>query len=371
MNIFCLDLNAGDALSVAELSTNIIPVAGLSLCRSITMPDGRERTTQHIVTSPNMDWIPDLTLDTSYVSIRQDGRFYVHDFTLWPQWYFAGTYYLPYVRRRPSDIELAGHPYRLAWYNMTRADFVQEPGSLTEVGMLKESLAQDLARMEDGLSRRITTLVAEADYEKKDFREILYARRGMHMAAVVLSFAPQTFLMTLQTVTYLQRHFLEALACFEYLTFWKARWLEDGDRVHDVDRSIMGLVTPSLDVAHNHFQMGVPVWLVRPPAEVPVRMKVGSQVCAVGPELHVVKEKYPGTASIFSGPPSSERNRACQTLRNIHLDLDHAAHFRQPGEPTLNFASSGRHALRNVWIVTAHMPNSWRINFQHRLQDWA
>ncbi len=328
---------------MAELTTDLptFVVAGLPLCIRGALGDSREFPLQYIVTTPNMDWIPDLTLEPLFVHLHRDVHFYLHDYTLWPQWFFPGTYYMPYVRRRPDNNDLATHPYRLAWYDLTPDDFVNEAGCLTEVGTLRETLAQEFGKMERDLSVKIVELVALSHYERKEYRELQYARRGMHTAAVILSFAPQTYLMTLQTVTYFQRYFLEALACYEYFTIWKARWSDTGDGVYEVDRSVMGLVTPSLDVAQNYFQIGVPVWLVRPPSEIPSGMKVGCQTWAIGPDIRVVKEIYPGTAPIFSGPPSAERNRACQALRHVHLDLGHAAQFRQPGDPSQSSGSTG------------------------------
>ena len=333
---------------MAELTSDLPQVVGgLPLGRRGVLDDGRRRPSRYIVTTPNMDWIPDLTLEPTLVRLCRDGRFYLNDFTLWPQWFFPGTYYMPYVRRRPNNNDLATHPYWLAWHNFTREDFVIEGGCLTEVGTLREKLVQEFGDMEKDLNVKILELVAQATYDQKEYREMQYARRGMHTAAVILSFAPQSYLMTLQTVTSFQRYFLEALACYDYFATWKARWSEP-DRVYEVDPSIMGLVTPSLDVAQNHFRIGVPVWLVRPPSDIPSRMKVGCQMWAVGPDVHVVKDIYPGTAPIFTGPPSAERNRACQALRHVNLDQEHATHFLQPGDPSQSSGSSGNYANNYV-----------------------
>ena len=47
-----------------------------------------------IITSPNMDYILDFSHDYHDIWIQEDGCYYVHDFTLYPQWYFKGTYYM-------------------------------------------------------------------------------------------------------------------------------------------------------------------------------------------------------------------------------------------------------------------------------------
>ena len=51
------------------------------------------------VSSPNMDYIPDFSLDEQYVYVCKNGWFYTHDYTLWPQWYFKATKHLPFVLR--------------------------------------------------------------------------------------------------------------------------------------------------------------------------------------------------------------------------------------------------------------------------------
>ena len=142
---------------MAELTTDLpaFVVAGLPLCIRGALEDGRERPLQYIVTTPNMDWIPDLTLEPLFVHLRRDGHFYLHDFTLWPQWFFPGTYYMPYVRRRPDNNDLTTHPYWLAWYDLTPDDFVKEAGCLTEVSTLWETLAQEFGKMERDLSVKI------------------------------------------------------------------------------------------------------------------------------------------------------------------------------------------------------------------------
>jgi hypothetical protein len=53
------------------------------------------------ITSPNIDFIPSNRYDNNNVWIRHNERYYIHDFTLYSQWYFEGTYYLPFVLRRP------------------------------------------------------------------------------------------------------------------------------------------------------------------------------------------------------------------------------------------------------------------------------
>jgi len=94
-----------------------------------------------------MDYVPDFTHDRRDVWIAENGRYFVHDFTLYPQWYFEGTYYMPFVTRRPNDEDLEGHEYALAWYDI-RLNFrsipqcwlFQFPQSVVTLSELSKSL---------------------------------------------------------------------------------------------------------------------------------------------------------------------------------------------------------------------------------------
>ena len=79
---------------------------------------GRPKPRRPIISSPNCEWLPDLSCDEQLIRARKDGRFYTGDFTLWPQWYFPATPYLPYVRARPAPEQLESHEYKLAWYDL-------------------------------------------------------------------------------------------------------------------------------------------------------------------------------------------------------------------------------------------------------------
>ncbi|KAF8961246.1 hypothetical protein BDZ97DRAFT_1588305, partial [Flammula alnicola] len=81
----------------------------------------------------------------------------------------------------------------------------------------------------------------------------------------------------LLTLTSFQRHFLECLACFEYITIYKQRPLNDSGEPHPLNKGLIGAVTCHLEIANQLYYMGVPVWLVRPPGAIPYDMNIGAQ----------------------------------------------------------------------------------------------
>ncbi len=292
------------------------------------------------VTSPNAPFIPNLIgRDSSAVTIYEDGRFGPADFSIFPQWYFPSTYYLPFVRRKPDADALASHPYRLIWYDMAPADFVAEPGSLiTGYGRLNSNITAELTRLRVELRKKVDVLIHERHMSDVQARELRYCSRALQYSSITLETAPQNYLFTVLNLTSFQRLFLETLACYEYFTVWDQR-KTSLDRL-PVDTSIMGAFTCNPEQAEEFNQIGVPVWVVRHCSQLTTKMmKVGVPVFARDPEGSVfTPHREAGT--VFTGHPSAVRNRVCQGLRMSQVKLGHAAYEQQPGEATYGMFST-------------------------------
>lgn len=327
-----LALDCTGAIVLGEIRGLKTPVAGLEAVDSSLCPDGQHRPTDYVITSPNMDWIPDLAQDNHQVWNRTDGRCFVHDFTLFPQWYFPGTYYLPFIRARPDEIELPNHPYRFAWYDLQQKDFNTETWN-RDIGQITSQLADSFVKMSVELSKKARELLAaRTESEGHIFRDLLHAVRGMRMLSSLLTFAPQTWLMTLLTVTKFQRYCLETLAIVEYTSIWQEIRLITFDEPRQVDRSLVGAVTADVTVAHDLYTIGVPVWLVRPPS----RVSSDTRVCNyMFPSLPSSMSKviFPGSSRIIDAPPSALRNRVCQVLNNVRINLGHSSLEQQAADP--------------------------------------
>lgn len=330
---FTEPFTAADALSWCEYNgaRYHYHFPGLMRPPLVVPPGMKQPPLSFFVTSPNANYIPDLIkYDRASVMLRTDGRFFTNDFMIFPQWYFPGTYYLPFIRKKPAAEMLATHPYRVMWYDMKDSDFVHEPGSMVEgYGRLKLEIAEELNAVRKDLWTKLKWFASEGKFEDKELRELSHCRDGMHFASICLLVGPQTLLMTRSTVTLLQRNFFEALACYEYLTIYKPR-------VHSfesfpVDYSIMGAYTCDMIQVAEFLKMGVPVWYFRHAGTMTKTMQIGSKVY---PELPVWSVKDIETASerIFHGPPSAARNRACQALRLQTIRLGHTAYEMLPGD---------------------------------------
>jgi hypothetical protein len=319
---------AGDALVWAEID------AGFPTCVPFRTLEGsgyyelntveNPRPTDLFITSPNMDFIPSIYHDRNQVWIRKNGRYYVHDFTLYPQWYFEGTYYMPFVFRRPPTEDLGAHEYALAWYDLKSEDFQREGRGDVEVGRLRQDLIDGFIAMRRKLSEKVDSLVKELD--PSQVNEIRHSQRGMQFASICLNVAPQDRLMTLLTTTSFQRHFLETLACYTYFKEFVPRKLTGNVDPHAIDRRLMGALTCSLRVAQDMHQLGVPVWLVRRPVRISKYMNVGSEVIPRSPDAHCDPDVFAGTIRVHNGPPTAVRNRVCQALRIKNIQIQHSAY---------------------------------------------
>ena len=253
---------------------------------------------------------------------------------LWVQWYFEGTWHTPFMKRRPDEFELATHPYRLAWHDISTDDLVVEEGR-SHMTLLRKDLLEDFRSMARDLSEKIRLAKTLAPEFPDKYRDMEHSRQGMQTAIAILDCAPQTEHATRMTVASFQRHFLKSLACLDYFNLWRFRMSDSETVVHAVDTSIMGLVTPNVLIAQRFYQIGVPVWLVRPPDALLTDMKIVEQVPlteSVVPPQVFVTEIHPGTRSVMTCPPSAARNRACQGLHLGGINLGHSANEMQPGD---------------------------------------
>lgn len=299
--------NGGDALAITELFQGYVP----SELQSVgPLPDGRERPTYFIVTSPNMQWIPHIKYGSRHVAAQIDGRFYTEDFTLWPQWYFESTPHLPFIRTKPDSLE--SHTLAQIWWNMTEADFVPEEGSLFDgIGRLRSSIGAELKQLYNKLETKANKFATTV--HNLVCMPMFIAMRSTKSAGVVLRTSPATFREVLFTVTAFQRSFLEALAHLDHIKKFVPRAADVATK-HDVDDTIMGAITDKIQVADMFYNIGVPVWLMRPPSLVPRDINISSQVFTRSPR-HLKSTLWPGMASYFEGLPSGGRNMACQALR--------------------------------------------------------
>ncbi|KDR80499.1 hypothetical protein GALMADRAFT_62021, partial [Galerina marginata CBS 339.88] len=320
-----------DARTIGELRTLRYKVPGLE--RDPPGPDvnGRPVPTRFIVTTPNMTYIPDFSLDSRVVQLRQDGRYYTGDFTQWPQWYHPSTAYLPFVRARPSREELRTHEFALAWYNLRREDFEYEEGSaFRDFGRIKQELGERVLTMRRDLGVKVE------DYAERnpdnctmlEIRDLRHCARGMKFASLALTVASQTYNDTLLTFTSFQRYYLETRAIWEFFKLHRPLSISislEKQEERGPMADLVGAVTCDMEVAQDLYNLSVPVWLVRPPSRIPRDMIIDLPDCLLEARPELNDHLWPGSIPVYDGPASAVRNRASQTLRAANIEMGHSA----------------------------------------------
>ena len=270
--------------------------------------------------------IPAFDKDHYQIQVRADGRFATADFTLFPQWYAEGTKYLPFVRKKPVNDEGS---MSLLWHKFSTKDFDMEEGSTVGgMGRLAGHLASAFADLRSKLMAKIKKEASTEKYTKEELKDLLFCQRGMHFASVALLHAPQNYEGVLLTATQFQRYYLETLACFEYLTYWKDMLPNTSSEPRPVAH-VVGALTPEVEVTIDLFDKGIPVWLVRHPSVFPLSTVLVNEVWPTLDPMEL--DLLPGSAVLWAGDACAFRNRVCQSLRMANINLGHSAYQATPG----------------------------------------
>jgi len=300
-----------DALSITEMRN----VTYLPPNLRTEQPDGRPMPDGLVVTSPNMDWIPDFKLYGQDLRARKDGRFGMLDFTVWPQMFSPELPHLPFVLRRPDESELQEHPLSFLWWNIQLRHFELEPGQLfVGLGRLKGTIADKLRDQANKLRETVQQTNASRNGRNCQYMNL----RTNHLIdlSINLKWGVHYFREIVLKVAAYQRLYLEVRGLLDNFNIWCERGFEVGDKRNEVDHSIMGAITDSPEVVQVYWRIGVPVWYIRIPAEIPKDMNIGVQVYPTYPDKNIVYEDdWPDDPfpTIMRGAlPSAARLRACQ-----------------------------------------------------------
>lgn len=279
-----------------------------------------------IISSPNMMSIPRFGRADRDIWIRENGRFYYHDFSLAPQFYYDETTYMPYILVKPPAEELAQHQYRVIWYDLQPSDFLPDPDA-TEPGMgfIRDDLGQECNDLRKALQQRVKDFVASGTIAGDQTRELQHSMTAAHFASLCLIVAPQNWLGTLLTFTLFQRNFLEVLAHIERFTKFLDREMNMPATPYPVDTSYMGAITTDPMVAERLFFLGVPIWFLRHPSQLSNRHTYCHRVEPEDMSDCLIERRFPGSHKIYEGDISPFRNRVCQLLRVSNVRIGHAA----------------------------------------------
>ena len=271
--IVCLveDITPYDALVLGELSESFAPSTGSMSIHSL--PEGQLVPRRGVVTSPNVSWLPYITVAPLPVRARANGRFAHADFTICPQWWFTKTAHLTFVLRRPLEEDINKHPLYWLWWDVQPKHFKPVEGSaFKDLGVLDEQIANVMRSEAKKLHLQVAEIARTKD--TKICGGLFFVANRMRDASGRLSLASFYYRDLVWHVASFQRLYMETLAMVDWFKTWEARLLEANRQVYPVDESVMGAITDSLEVAETLFRIGAPVWLVRTPAEIPPRINI-------------------------------------------------------------------------------------------------
>ncbi|KAG6914232.1 hypothetical protein DXG01_001544 [Tephrocybe rancida] len=230
-----------------------------------------------VITSPNTGFIPRTVIGPHAVCPMADGKFGLNDRTLHPQYYLTGFEYMCCIPRHPKDPNDMSH---ILWYMPRPADAVALEGGYdadVKLFRLQQALLVEFAKFRDHLNERY------AEYNKiRGSSELLGLLRtsvsewfnvlkytGMHPHDIVTS------------VTELQRALLDLKGLLDYIIIYAPRLHPEekdqkkiADKMTLVNNTIMGAFTEDAFTAMQLFDMGIPVWLLRPYSMLPPDMMV-------------------------------------------------------------------------------------------------
>lgn len=282
------ELTAFDALSITELNEGYKPNVA-TYWNPPRLNPGQTVPTRMIVTSPNVCWMPYISLLPRDVRARADGRFGLADFTVCPQWWIDSHWHLPFVRARPPASTIKSHALSFCWWDVDEIHFFPVEGSAYDgLGTLQPSVAENL-RTEAKKLRELCGKVTQ----QRDQGRLSYLVNKLNDASIQLKFCNFTMRDLVYRVAGFQRLYLEALAMYEWHMKWSLRCNDPTGKIYEVDETIMGVITDKAECAMLLFRIGIPVWYVRPPADIPNNIIIRNFVAPGSPLTPTLRDQNP------------------------------------------------------------------------------
>lgn len=225
-----------------------------------------------VVTSPNMNVVPEVQWGKAEVRLRKDSRFGQDDFTLWPQWHRDEVPYLACVPRKsfPGAPE-ESKAFAVLWWTPTHEN-IRLPGSTlsSEIGYIYGPEMDAMATLKSALTKEAEVVMVKM-------------RDGMGMGAVLPTLLPSlgssamfmrhAWLWLTDTAGTLeekrlelvdfQRAWLELKGMVNYYNWKTRRWDNSQEPMPAKPEWVIGCVADDKSAATMFWTMGVPIWLVR------------------------------------------------------------------------------------------------------------
>ncbi|KII82976.1 hypothetical protein PLICRDRAFT_180852 [Plicaturopsis crispa FD-325 SS-3] len=209
-----------------------------------------------VITSPNVDYVPYLTLGRSRLIQRADGRFGPQDFTLMPQKFSIKYPHSGLIPRLPLDRDHRAAPL---WLTPGREQFIVCAGTaFNDVG----NLCQEWVGKVEPLVKELSDGVAK--YEASNPRDYVLAGALTNLKQTMsrLKFNPYTGRDLINDYAYMCRCALDVHAHLKFLLHYQHLMVAGNDPAPVVP-SALGAWTDDPEVVQFLVATGIPVWFVR------------------------------------------------------------------------------------------------------------
>lgn len=269
-----------------------------------------------VITSPNVTFVPEPHIfEEEDILPRADSRFGLVDCFQWPQLYEKEYDHSVCIPRKGTLPTLD-----IAWYNLTRDDFIILAGSKFAVGTLRDATIkkfEDLCRILIGchhtLQTQSTAKVVLRHRVASARHEVMWLRHHPLMFRDLVIFVAQ-----------LQHTLLDIHALLDYTEILYPLLVTPPSKPMRANPTWMGCFTKRTEICESLYFAGVPVWLVRHESLIPSTMNIVRPVRLTFPE-DIVRAMY-------------SEDGVAKPFRAIHrgpADLLRHYHTRRPYEGML------------------------------------
>ncbi|EIW61152.1 uncharacterized protein TRAVEDRAFT_117289 [Trametes versicolor FP-101664 SS1] len=251
-----------------------------------------------VITSPNMDYVPQYPVESYIVQTFADGRWGVHEYSRWPQMLLPEMMHVACIPRK----ELADASRKILWEDL-RPDvhWTEDPETgVKGLGFLKKETRDALA---DAAELILATTEAHCRGTEPIRAHCRFIRMILRQVVDRMKQLPSTSGIAVAVGAHVQRLGLELEGILAYLVWFEPRLLGTTNYSHDVLPVLGAFVREGTD-AQTCVRIGLPTWFLQPLTH---QVRVWKIVTAES-----VDERVP-----LSHPPIFQKKQAVAGVLNL------------------------------------------------------